>query len=88
MLAKLPKSMQPKVKDLLHEIWQSETKAQAMDDCIECYEIKYPKATKCLKKDRGALLTFTTFPPSIGFTYALQIQLIGIFDGQAKNSKK
>ena len=65
MLAKLPKSMQPKVKDLLHEIWQSETKAQAnqaMDDCIERYEIKYPKATRCLEKDREALLTFYDFP--------------------------
>ena len=65
VLAKLPKSIQPKVKDLLHEIWQSETKAQAnqaMDDCIERYEIKYPKATKCLEKDREALLTFYDFP--------------------------
>ena len=65
VLAKLPKSIQPKVKDLLHEIWQSETKVQAnqaMDDCIERYEIKYPKATKCLEKDREALLTFYDFP--------------------------
>jgi len=49
------------VKALLHEIWLSETKNQAnsaMDDCISRYEAKYPKATKCLEKDREALLTF------------------------------
>lgn len=65
VLAKLPKSIQPKVKNLLHEIWQSETKVQAnkaMDDCIARYEIKYPKATKCLEKDRASLLTFYDFP--------------------------
>ncbi len=65
VLAKLPKSIQPKVKGLLHEVWQSETKVQAnkaMDNCIARYEVKYPKATKCLEKDREALLTFYDFP--------------------------
>jgi len=65
VLAKLPKAIQPKVKGLLHEIWLSETKAQAnktMNDCISRYNVKYPKATKCLEKDREALLTFYDFP--------------------------
>jgi len=65
VLAKLPKSIQPKMKDLLHEIWQSETRVQAnkaMNNCIARYEVKYPKATKCLEKDRKALLTFYDFP--------------------------
>jgi len=65
VLAKLPKSIQPKMKDLLHEIWRSETRVQAnkaMDNCIARYEVKYPKATKCLEKDREALLTFYDFP--------------------------
>lgn len=65
VLAKLPKSIQPKVKGLLHEIWLSETKEQAnsaMNDCISRYEAKYPKATKCLEKDREALLTFYDYP--------------------------
>jgi|TARA_B110000091_G_C13762332_1_gene452741 putative transposase len=65
VLAKLPKSMQPKVKSALHEIWQSETKEQAnknLDNCIELFEAKYPKAMKCLVKDREALLVFYDFP--------------------------
>ncbi|MDA9004034.1 IS256 family transposase [bacterium] len=65
VLAKLPKAVQPKVKGLLHEIWQSETREKAnkaMDNCIERYQAKYPKAKKCLAKDREALLTFYDFP--------------------------
>jgi putative transposase len=65
VLAKLPKAIQPKVKGLLHEIWLSETKApanKAMNDCISRYNVKYPKGTKCLEKDREALLTFYDFP--------------------------
>ena len=57
VLAKLPKSIQPKVKGLLHEIWQSETKAGAniaLNNCIERYQVKYPKAIKCLEKEREA----------------------------------
>jgi putative transposase len=64
VLAKIPKSIQTKVKGLLHEIWLSETKAQAnnaMNDCISRYNVKYPKATKCLEKDRAAWLTFYDF---------------------------
>ena len=33
-----------------------------MDDCIERYETKYPKATKRLEEDREALLIFYDFP--------------------------
>jgi transposase-like protein len=65
VLAKPPKSIQSKVKNLLHEIWRSETKEQAnnaMNDCIARYKIKYPKPTKCLEKDRTSLLTFYDFP--------------------------
>ena len=65
VLSKLPKSVQPKVKALLHEIWLSETKIQAnkaLDDGVSRFNIKYPKATKCLEKDREALLTFYDFP--------------------------
>ena len=32
------------------------------DDFIKIYEAKYPKATKCLQKDRDVLLTFYDFP--------------------------
>ena len=65
MLAKLPKSQQPKAKRELQEIWMAETKAEALaafDAFIEGYATKYAKATACLEKDRDALLAFYDFP--------------------------
>ena len=65
VLNKLPKSIQPKAKDDLHEIWMAETKKQAekaFDLFIDKYQAKYPKAATCLAKDRDVLLTFYDFP--------------------------
>ena len=65
VLNKLPKSVQPKAKAMLHEIWQAETKAvaeTAFDLFVTTFEAKYPKATACLAKDRDVLLTFYDFP--------------------------
>jgi transposase-like protein len=65
ILNKLPKSLQAKAKERLHQIWMADNKAQAeknFDAFIQTYEAKYPKATDCLKKDRDVLLTFYDFP--------------------------
>ena len=65
ILDKLPKGKQAKAKSLIHEIWMSETKAEAtkaFDAFLETYQAKYPKATDCLAKDRDVLLTFYDFP--------------------------
>ena len=65
VLAKLPKSQQPKAKRELQEIWMAETKVDAFaafDAFIEGYAPKYEKATACLEKDRNALLAFYDFP--------------------------
>ena len=65
VLNQLPKSLQAKAKDKLHQIWMAPDKAEAQthfDDFIRTYESKYPKATVCLKKDRDKLLTFYDFP--------------------------
>ncbi|KKK54301.1 hypothetical protein LCGC14_3086130, partial [marine sediment metagenome] len=65
VLNKLPKSVQPKAKGMLHEIWQAETKAnaeKAFDLFVTTFEAKYPKAVECLVKDRRVLLTFYDFP--------------------------
>ena len=65
VLAKLPKSQQPKAKRALQEIWMAETKADAeaaFDAFVESYQVKYEKAAECLNKDRDALLTFYDFP--------------------------
>jgi len=65
VLNKMPKSVQPKAKGDLHEIWQAETKDdanKAFDHFLEKYNAKYAAACDCLKKDRDVLLTFYDFP--------------------------
>jgi len=65
VLDKLPKSMQPKAKGMLHAIYQAPSQAEAekaFDLFLRSYEAKYPKATECLAKDRNELLTFYDFP--------------------------
>ena len=65
VLAKLPKSQQPKAKRALQEIWMAETKVAAelaFDAFIESYALKYEKAADCLSKDRDTLLAFYDFP--------------------------
>lgn len=65
VMEKLPKAMQPKVKEALHEIWQAETQDKAnkaFDNCLERFTAKYPKAMSCLEKDREELLAFYHFP--------------------------
>jgi transposase-like protein len=61
----MPKSIQPKIKQALYEIWQVETcedADKAFEPFIKTYEVKYPKATLALQKDREELLAFYDFP--------------------------
>lgn len=65
VLNKMPKSVQPKAKGDLHEIYRAETKAaaeKAFNDFLEKYSAKYARACDCLGKDRDVLLTFYDFP--------------------------
>ncbi|NIC38643.1 IS256 family transposase [Halomonas desiderata] len=65
VLNKLPKSVQPKVKADLHDIWMAETRDQAhqaFDRTLRRFEAKYPKAMECLAKDRDELLAFYDYP--------------------------
>ena len=61
----LPKSLQAKAKQSLHEIWQANTSddaEKAFDLFLVTYEPKYPKAVLCLEKDRDELMAFFNFP--------------------------
>jgi len=65
VLDKLPKGVQPKAKEMLHEIYLAPSRAEAekaFDLFLRTYEAKYPKATGCLGKDRRELLVFYDFP--------------------------
>lgn len=60
-----PKSVQPKMKQALHDIWQAATREDAnsaFDRFEKTYEPKYPKAVQCLQKDREELMAFYDFP--------------------------
>ncbi len=65
VLNKLPKAVQPKVKQALHEIWMAPTKKdayKAFDIALATYSAKYPKAMECLEKDKDEMLAFYDFP--------------------------
>ena len=65
ILSALPKSVQPKVKAALHEIWMAETQDEAhkaFDRALVRFESKYPGAMERLRKDREELLAFYDFP--------------------------
>lgn len=65
VLNKLPKGKQAKAKSMLHDIWMAETRqdaCKAFDLFVESYQVKYPKAVKCLADDRDQLLAFYDFP--------------------------
>ena len=65
VLNKMPKSVQPRAKADLHEIWLSDTRQnadRAFDAFLEKYQAKYEQACNCLNKDRDVLMTFYDFP--------------------------
>lgn len=65
VLDKLPKKEQPAAKAMLHEVWMSATRENAIkafDRFVEVYGTKWPRAAACLEKDRAELLAFYDFP--------------------------
>jgi len=65
VLNKVPKSVQPKVKEALHDIWQAETRDdayKAFDNTLKRFEAKYPGAMSCLQKNKASMLAFYDFP--------------------------
>jgi putative transposase len=65
VLDKLPKRVQPRAKDMLHEIMRAPDRQSALKDIerfAQDFEAKYPKAVDTLTKDQDELLTFFDFP--------------------------
>src|SRR5712664_2852073 len=65
ILDKMPKSVQGKAKQLIHEMYLSPTRKSALaayDQFISSYQLKFPKACECLEKDKEVLFTFYDFP--------------------------
>jgi putative transposase len=65
VLDKLPKRVQPRAKDMLHEVMRAPDRRSALEDIerfTQEFEAKYPKAVDTLTKDQDELLTFFDFP--------------------------
>jgi putative transposase len=65
ILDKMPKSVQPKAKERIHDIYLSPTKEQALvayNSFITLYGKKFPEACECLAKDKEVLFAFYNFP--------------------------
>ncbi len=65
VLNKVPKAVQPKIKEALHDIWMADTRQaahKAYDSCVRRFEDKYPGAMDCLVKDKESMLAFYDFP--------------------------
>jgi transposase-like protein len=65
VLNKMPKSIQSKAKQDIHNIWMTESR----EDAIKAFNlfldkcgVKYAQAANCLAKDRDELLAFYEFP--------------------------
>lgn len=65
ILDKMPKSVQPNAKRMIHEMYMSPTKEKALkayDEFLTHYSAKYSGATKCLEKDKEQMFNFYDFP--------------------------
>jgi len=65
VLDKMPKSLQPSAKTMLHQMYLGAKKEESLkvyDDFLKLYRAKCPKACQCLEKDRDDLFTFYDFP--------------------------
>jgi putative transposase len=65
VLDKLPKRLQAKAKEQLHEIMYAPHRASALEEIAvfeQEYGARYPKAVETLRKDQERMLTFFDFP--------------------------
>lgn len=62
---KVPKSIQPRMKEALRDIWMAETRDDAyhaFSTFQKRFEAKYPKATNSVMKDKAEMLAFYDYP--------------------------
>ena len=65
VLDKLPQALQAKAKGMLHDMYLSPTREEALKAFalfVESFGAKYPKAVECLVKDKDDLFAFYDFP--------------------------
>ena len=65
ILDKMPKGVQGKAKQHIHDMYMADTRENALkayDEFLALYEAKFPRACECLSKDKEDLFTFYDFP--------------------------
>lgn len=65
VLDKLPKSLQGRAKELLHDMYLAPGRQDALaayERFLGNYRLKYPRACDCLEKDKDVLFTFYDYP--------------------------
>ncbi|MBU3666530.1 MAG: IS256 family transposase [Chthoniobacterales bacterium] len=65
VLDKMPKSVQPRAKEMIHEMYLAPSRKKALEaweDFRKAFAAKYPAAWNCLEKDKERLFTFYDFP--------------------------
>jgi len=65
VLDKMPKSVQPRAKEMIHEMYLAPSRQRALaayEEFGTTFGAKYPAAWKCLEKDKERLFTFYDFP--------------------------
>jgi len=65
ILDKMPKSVQGKAKQLIHEMYLAPARKASLagfDQFISSYQAKFLKACECLQKDKEILFRFYDFP--------------------------
>ena len=65
ILDKMPKSVQSKAKERIHDIYLAPTRQQALvayNSFLSLYGKKFPNACECLIKDKEVLFSFFDFP--------------------------
>ncbi len=65
ILDKLPKNLQPKAKTMIHQMYQAETKTDALTAhrrFLDVFADKYPRALNCLNDSFDELFAFYDFP--------------------------
>ena len=65
ILDKLPKNVQSKAKTMIHEMYQAETKADALaahGHFLDVFADKYPRAVNCLNDSFDELFAFYDYP--------------------------
>jgi len=61
----MPKSVQGKAKQLIHDMYLAPTRKAALaayEQFLSSYQIKFPKACQCLAKAKEVLFSFYDFP--------------------------